>query len=73
MSNVNTLVLEKSREDATRYTNRDIARATGLSEVMVSRIMRDVKPVDSLAVRDAKKLATWLNCHIEDLYTVVKD
>jgi transcriptional regulator with XRE-family HTH domain len=58
--------------DNKRYTQRDIARDTNLSEALISRAMRS-KTLDNLGLSNAHALAEWLGCSIYELFELADD
>jgi transcriptional regulator with XRE-family HTH domain len=67
-----SLLARKEMHDNKRYTQRDIARDTNLTESLISRTMRS-KTLDSLSLADAYMLAEWLGCSIYELFELADD
>lgn len=63
-----TLVTRKELRDGKRYKQREIAAQTGISEAMISRLLRDQIHVDDISLGTARAIANWLECTIDDLY-----
>jgi transcriptional regulator with XRE-family HTH domain len=59
----------KEFRDNRRYTQRDIAKGTNITESLISRAMRS-KTLDHLSLYDAHTIADWLECSIYDLFEV---
>jgi transcriptional regulator with XRE-family HTH domain len=72
INRIPSLLARKEMHDNKRYTQRDIARDTNLSEVMVSRTMRS-KTLDNLGLSNAHALAEWLGCSINELFELADD
>jgi transcriptional regulator with XRE-family HTH domain len=67
-----SLLARKEMHDNKRYTQRDIARDTNLSEALISRAMRS-KTLDNLGLSNAHALAEWLGCSIYELFELADD
>jgi transcriptional regulator with XRE-family HTH domain len=57
----------KEFTDNKRYTQRDLARGTNITESLMSRAMRS-NTIDHLSLYDANAIANWLGCSIYDLF-----
>ena len=72
MSNLTRLIAEKEIRDGKRYKQRQIADEVDLSPAMISRLLTDDKDFDNTTIKVARKLAKWLGCKVDDLFTVVE-
>lgn len=70
VSNIPKLVAEKEIRDNKRYKQVDIAEATNLSTAMISRLVRGTVKIENVTIGVAMQLSSWLDCTVEDLYTV---
>lgn len=68
MSRFAKLLNQKEARDDERYSQADIARATGLSPAVVSRWMKG--EIDGASLSTVKKLCDWLDCDVGDLVTI---
>lgn len=69
MFHVARLKREKEARDDRSYTGTQIAKATGLSEIMVSRMLNN-QNVDSIGVGKIVLMALWLGVKVDDMFTV---
>lgn len=60
------LTSQKEVRDGQRYRQRDIARATGLSESMISRLMRE-EELSAINYVTARIIARWLGVSTDEL------
>jgi transcriptional regulator with XRE-family HTH domain len=60
------LLAMKEIRDRTRYTQRDIAQGTGLTDISISRFMRH-DTLDNITYASALALAQWLGVSMEEL------
>jgi transcriptional regulator with XRE-family HTH domain len=60
------LMTLKELRDKTRYTQRDMAKGTGLTDAAISRILT-YDTLDKLAYGSARALADWLGVSMEEL------
>lgn len=72
MSKLPELLAAKEIRDKRRYSQKEIADATGLSESMISRFMKRGN-IAGTAVGSVKRLAGWLGCSIDDLIREVAE
>jgi len=70
MNRIPQLVAKKDFRDNKRYSQRDIARETGLSDNAISRVMR-YKTLDNVPFRNILIIANWLG--ITDLRELVEE
>jgi transcriptional regulator with XRE-family HTH domain len=66
MNKIPNLITRKELRDGKRYRHKDIAEGTGLSESMISRLLRD-KEIDNLSYSSAKLIARWLGVSTDEL------
>jgi|GEM_PF-2623823 len=66
MSNFTILLAQKEIRDRKRYTQKEIADETGVSQSMISRIANG-KEIEALSVGKALLIAEWLGCNISEL------
>jgi transcriptional regulator with XRE-family HTH domain len=60
------LLIEKERRDKRRYSQRDMAKGTNLTDAAISRFMR-YETIDSIAYGSALVIAEWLGVSMEEL------
>lgn len=60
------LLTRKELRDKTRYSQRDVARGTGLTDAAISRILH-YETLNKLAYGSATALAEWLGVTMEEL------
>ena len=60
------LLIEKERRDKKRYSQRDMAKGTNLTDAAISRFMR-YATLDSIAYGSALVMAKWLGVSMEEL------
>ena len=60
------LVSQKEVRDRERYKQKEIARATGLSESMISRLMRE-EELSAINYVTARIIARWLGVSTDEL------
>jgi transcriptional regulator with XRE-family HTH domain len=65
-SNIPMLVLQKEVRDRRRYKQKEIAIGSGLSEPMISRLMRETD-ISGVNYATARALADWLGVSMEEL------
>lgn len=70
MSNIPKLIAEKEIRDNRRYKQIDIVNATNLSQSMISRLIRGDVNLENVTLGVAIPFAQWLECNIEDLYSL---
>ena len=63
---IRELLTLKELRDKTRYTQRDMAQATGLTDAAISRILT-YETLDKLAYGSARAIAEWLGVTMEEL------
>lgn len=68
VNNVPAMIGKKVARDNRRYSQIEIAEATGVSQSMISRILSNKVKIENVAVGVLDKLAVWLECDIYDLY-----
>jgi DNA-binding Xre family transcriptional regulator len=68
VNNIPILVAQKCARDGKMYTQTEIAEATGLSQAMVSRMIRYKVQMENLTIGVLDPMATWLGCNVEELY-----
>lgn len=61
----------KEIRDDSRYTQRQIALATGISESVISRAFKG--KIASMNLETARKLCIWLGCDYSDIIRIVRD
>jgi transcriptional regulator with XRE-family HTH domain len=66
ISKIPKLLTQKELRDERRYKQKDIADGTGLSEGMISRLLRH-KDISNLNYESAKAIANWLGVAMEEL------
>jgi transcriptional regulator with XRE-family HTH domain len=69
LNKIPELIQRKGIQDAKRYTQRDMARGSGLSDAAVSRIMR-YETLDNVPYGHLFAIGNWLG--VEDLRDLVK-
>ena len=67
INNIQIMLAKKELRDAKRYKQLDIARESGISQSVLSRIMSR-EDISGFTLETAHLLAKWLGCSIEDLY-----
>jgi len=67
VNNIQIMLAKKELRDGKRYKQLDIARETGLTQSVVSRMMSR-QDIGGVTLESAHLLAAWLGCAIEDLY-----
>jgi transcriptional regulator with XRE-family HTH domain len=67
INNIQIMLAKKELRDAKRYKQLDIARESGISQSVLSRIMSK-EDIGGFTLETAHLLAAWLGCSIEDLY-----
>ena len=67
INNIQVMLAHKELRDAKRYKQIDIARESGLSQPVLSRMMNS-PDISHFTLESAHLLAAWLGCAIEDLY-----
>lgn len=60
----------KEERDGKRYTQRQIALATGISQALMSRIFRG--RIEGLNLATARKVCLWLDCDYKDIIRIVR-
>jgi transcriptional regulator with XRE-family HTH domain len=60
------LIQRKGIRDNKRYSQRDLAEATNLTDAGISRIMNN-KTLDNISLASAYVIAKWLEVHVEEL------
>ena len=71
-NNIPMLLSQKELRDGRRYRQKDIAIGTGLSEGMVSRLMRD-GDISHMTYGAAKAIAKWLGVSTDELGSDIPD
>ena len=66
MNRIPELLQRKGLRDKRRYSQRDLAEATNLSDAGISRIMNN-KTLDDISLSSALAIAKWLEVHVEEL------
>ena len=61
------LLIEKERRDERRYSQRDMAVGTGLTDTAISRFMRH-ETLDNVSFASMVKIAEWLEVSPLDLF-----
>jgi len=69
--NIKSLLRKKSFMDKTKYTYKDIEKATGISNVQLSRL--NSTPNYSIQGTHLEKLCNYFNCTPNDLITIYPD
>jgi transcriptional regulator with XRE-family HTH domain len=72
VNNITYRLMQKEMRDGKRYKQIEIARESGLSQPILSRMMSS-PDISNFTLASAKLLAEWLGCSIEDLYTEAKE
>jgi transcriptional regulator with XRE-family HTH domain len=67
LNNIQIMLAHKELRDAKRYKQVEIARESGLSQPVVSKMLSS-KDISGITLETAHLLAQWLGCAIEDLY-----
>jgi transcriptional regulator with XRE-family HTH domain len=60
------LLIEKERRDQKRYSQRDLAQGTNLTDTAISRFMRH-DTLDNITYASAIVIARWLGVSMEEL------
>jgi hypothetical protein len=71
-SNVWHLVLKKGIRDNWLYRPSQISKATGVSPMVLSRLINDTGYVERLSLEAAIALSDWLECDVRDLYSPIE-
>ena len=66
------LVSQKEVQDGRRYKQREISIGTGLSESMISRLMRE-PDIGGVNYASARAIAAWLGVSTDDLADAESD
>ena len=66
MNRFATLLAKKEIADNRRYKQKEIAKAVGLSEPMISRFINGTG-FEKTSLENVKRLCDWLGCEIGDL------
>ena len=66
------LLIAKEMRDKKRYSQRDLAEGTGLTDAAISRFMR-YESLDNIAYSSALLIARWLGVSMEELTEEVDD
>jgi transcriptional regulator with XRE-family HTH domain len=66
VNRIPVLVSEKEVRDGRRYKQKEIAIVSGLSESMVSRLMREPE-IGGITYDTARTIAEWLGVSTDDL------
>jgi transcriptional regulator with XRE-family HTH domain len=66
VNQIPVLVSEKEVRDKRRYKQKEIAIASGLSEAIVSRLMREPE-IGGITYTTANMIADWLGVAMEEL------
>jgi transcriptional regulator with XRE-family HTH domain len=69
INNIQIMLAKKELRDAKRYKQLDIARESGISQSVLSRMMSR-EDISHFTLETAHLLAAWLGCAIEDLYKI---
>ncbi len=69
MSRLASLISAKEVRDNKRYSQKEIADQTGLTESTLSRMVNGAR-MDTVALGKAVKLARWLGVKVVELYEV---
>jgi transcriptional regulator with XRE-family HTH domain len=67
VNNVPAMIGKKIAKDNRPYTQVDIAKATGVSQSMISRIITNQVKIENVAYGVLVALADWLECDVKDL------
>ena len=67
INRIPVVLAQKEVRYKTRYTQKDIADGTGLTDTAISRFMR-YKTLDNVAFSSIVKLARWLEVNPLDLF-----
>ena len=67
INNIQIMLAHKELRDAKRYKQIDIAKESGLSQPVVSKLLSN-EDISGVTLETAHLLAQWLGCAIEDLY-----
>jgi transcriptional regulator with XRE-family HTH domain len=65
-SNVAYQLAAKEMRDGKRYKQIDIAKGTGLSQSMISRMIAS-PTLENFTLGSCKLMADWLGCSVDDL------
>lgn len=71
MSRFTVLLTQKELRDGVRYSQRDIARETGISAPVISRWMKD--DIDGASLVTVLKFCQWLDCEVGDLVVIRRE
>lgn len=72
VSNFAVLLARKEQQDRRRYTQKEVAESIGISESMVSRLLKDVD-VLKMSYGNILKVAQWLDCTSDELVKLVEE
>jgi transcriptional regulator with XRE-family HTH domain len=72
LNRIPILVSAKEIRDGRRYKQKEIAAGSGLSEPIISRLMRD-DDISGITYATAKALAQWLDVSMEELAETTPD
>jgi DNA-binding Xre family transcriptional regulator len=72
VNNVPAIIGKKNTRDNRRYSQVEIAEATGISQSMISRILTNRVKIENVAVGVLESLAEWLECDVRELYKPMK-
>jgi transcriptional regulator with XRE-family HTH domain len=67
INRIPVVLAQKEVRYKTRYTQKDMANGTGLTDTAISRFMR-YKTLDNVAFSSIVKLARWLEVNPLDLF-----
>jgi transcriptional regulator with XRE-family HTH domain len=67
INNIQIMLAQKELRDGKRYKQIEIARESGISQSVLSRMMSS-RDISGFTLETAQLLAEWLGCAIEDLY-----
>lgn len=71
MSRFTVMLTQKELRDGVRYSQRDIARETGISAPVISRWMKG--DIDGASLVTVRKFCEWLECDIGELITMKQE
>jgi transcriptional regulator with XRE-family HTH domain len=66
LNRIPELLIAKEMRDTKRYSQRDLAAGTGLTDAAISRFMR-YETLDNISYSSALALAEWLGVTMEEL------